>query len=538
MRKKAIGIIILMLMISMGFTAAKTQPSSSFTATLPDETVLQAEIMTRDFDVSYQLFQTLGVHAVIHNTGLVNATNVNWSLSLDKGFILFGEKASGVIPIMFPDQSIIVKIPFVLGWGKTHITITASASNANTTNDTGYGKIRGIKVVILPGNDNAETITLEKIASHLKSPVLLTNAGDGSNRLFVVEKTGTIDIIKNGTPLSTPFLDIKSKLSKLTPFYDERGLLGLTFHPDYQTNGRFFVFYSAPTSTSGMDHKDVIAEYHVSVNPDIADPTSEIILLTIDHPKFNHNAGALAFGPDGYLYIATGDGGGEGDPHGLIGFGQDINSSLGKILRIDVDHGSPYAIPPDNPYVNRPGNDEIYAIGFRNPWRMSFDTETGKLFVADVGQDKWEEIDIVEKGNNYGWRIMEGNHLYDPSVAEILNININDLTPPINDYSHYIGHCIIGGYMYRGTASPSLIGKYIFADWSDTFFQARGKLFYLEQTGLNTWKRMEFFLQSDKPINKYIPAMGQDESGEVYVITERVPGSTIPTGEIWHIVGV
>lgn len=535
MKKKLIGIVIVTLMISIGFAAAKIQPTNSITAKTGDKTVLQTEIMTRDFDVSYQLFQTLGVHAVIHNVGLVDAVNVHWSITLDKGFILFGKKTSGDISVMFPDQSIIVKIPFVIGWGKTHVTIAVSASNANTTNDTGYGNMRGIKVIILPGNDNADTIKLEKIADGLKSPVLLTNAGDESNRMFIVEKTGRIDIIKNGTLLRIPFLDIKSKLSKLIPFYDERGLLGLAFHPEYQMNGRFFVFYSAPTMTPGMDHKDVIAEYHVSANPDVADPASEIILLTIDHPEFNHNAGALAFGSDGYLYISTGDGGGEGDPHG---FGQDINSLLGKVLRIDVDHGSPYGIPADNPYVNRIGNDEIYAVGLRNPWRMSFDTGTGQLFVADVGQDKWEEIDIVEKGQNYGWRIMEGNHLYDPALAEQLHININDLTPPINDYSHYIGHCIIGGYVYRGMQSLSLIGRYIFADWSDTFFQARGKIFYLEQTGSNTWKRMEFFLQNDTPLNLYIPALGQDESGEVYIITEKVPGSTIPTGEIWHIVGV
>jgi len=535
MRKKLVGIVMVMLMITIGFATAEKHPTNSTTTNTAEETTLQTEIMTRDFDVSYQLFQTLGVHAVIHNVGLVDATNVHWIITLDKGFILLGKQASGDIPTMFPDQSIIVKIPFVIGWGTTHITVTVSASNANATNDTGNGNIKGLKVMILPGNDNAVTVRLEKIAGGLKSPVLLTNAGDGSNRMFIVEKTGQIDIIKNGALLNTPFLDIKSKLSKLIPFYDERGLLGLAFHPEYQTNGRFFVFYSAPTTTPGMDHKDVVAEYHVSANPEVADPASETILLTIDHPAFNHNAGSLAFGPDGYLYISTGDGGGEGDPHGT---GQDINTSLGKILRIDVNHGSPYSIPSDNPYVGVPGNDEIYAIGFRNPWRMSFDTGTGKLFVADVGQDKWEEIDIVEKGQNYGWRIMEGNHLFDPALAEQLHINISDLTPPINDYSHYIGHCVIGGYVYRGAQSPSLTGKYIFADWSDTFFQARAKLFYLEQIGPAAWKKMEFFMQNDKPINLYIPAMGQDQSGEVYVITEKMPGSVIPTGEVWHIIGV
>jgi hypothetical protein len=163
---------------------------------------------------------------------------------------------------------------------------------------------------------------------------------------------------------------------------------------------------------------------------------------------------------------------------------------------------------------------------------------TGKLFAADVGQDKWEEVDIVEKGQNYGWSIMEGNHLYNPALAQQLHINLSDLTPPIMDYSHYIGHCIIGGYVYRGNESPSLSGKYIFSDWSDTYFQPRGKLFYLEQTGPATWKRMEFFLQNDKPINQYIPAMGQDENGELYLLTTKTPGSLLPSGDVWHIIGV
>jgi glucose/arabinose dehydrogenase len=269
-----------------------------------------------------------------------------------------------------------------------------------------------------------------------------------------------------------------------------------------------------------------------------ADPTSEKILLRIDAPGPNHNAGQLAFGPDAMLYIGVGDGGGEGDQHGLIGNGQDINTTLGKILRIDVDHGDPYAIPADNPFASGNGTKEIFAYGFRNPFRFSFDNVTGRLFAADVGQDKWEEIDIVENGKNYGWRIMEGNHLYDPALAQTMHMNLSSLTSPIYDYSHYVGHCIIGGYVYRGSQSPSLQGKYIYADFSDTFFLGRGKIFYLQEANPNTWTHMEFKLQSDKPLNHYIQAIGQDDAGELYLLTQHIPGSLVKTGEVWHIIGV
>ena len=539
MRKKLVGIVIVTLVITMGFAVAETHPTTSTVANTADETTLQIEIMNRDFDVAYHLFQLFGVHAVIHNKGLVNATAVHWSINLNGGLILFGRKASGNIPVMFPDQSIIVSIPFVIGFGTTKVTATVNASNANTTTEIKQGKMKVLTVLILPGTDGALTIRLDKIASGLKSPLLLTHADDGSHRLFVVEQTGQIRIIKNGTLLATPFLDVSSKMIKISPVYDERGLLGLTFHPDYVHNGRFFVYYSAPPTTSGVNHENIIAEYKVDpLNSDKADPTTEKILLSIDVPEANHNAGQLAFGPDGMLYIGVGDGGGEGDQHGPIGNGQNINTSLGKILRIDVDHGSPYAIPPDNPFVGVDGNDEIYAYGFRNPFRFSFDNVTGWLYAADVGQDKWEEIDIVENGKNYGWRIMEGDHLYDPVLADTLHINLSMLTPPIYDYSHYVGHCIIGGYVYRGAQSPALQGKYIYADFSDTFFQGRGKIFYLQETSPNTWINNEFKLQPDKTLNHYIQAIGQDEAGELYVLTQHIPGSLIKTGEVWHIVGV
>jgi glucose/arabinose dehydrogenase len=366
----------------------------------------------------------------------------------------------------------------------------------------------------------------------------MTNAGDGSNRLFVGEQTGTIFIIENGILLSTPFLDLSEKIVNVNRIYDERGLLGLVFHPEYEDNGRLFVYYSAPKSSTGIDHESIVAEYHVSADPNRADPSSEQVLFRVDQPEANHNGGQLAFGPDGFLYIGLGDGGGAGDQHGTIGNGQDINTTLGKILRIDVDSSSPYAIPSDNPYVGENGLDEIYALGFRNPYKFSFDRGTGRLFVADVGQDVWEEIDIVENGGNYGWRILEGNHPYDLALAELLGINISALQPPVRDYSHNIGRSIIGGYVYQGTQYPDLVGKYVFGDWSTDFVKPDGRLYYLDEIQPNEWKRFEFKLDTDKPLKRFILGFGEAENGELYVLTTKIMGSLFPSGEVWHIGGL
>jgi glucose/arabinose dehydrogenase len=538
MKNKLASLVIITLFITIGFAAAEQTNTAPTKLTTATDTNLQIEIMNNDFDVSYRIGQVIGVHAVIHNKGLVNATNVHWSITLNGGLVLLGKKASGNIPIMFPDQSTIVTIPLVIGFGTTTITAIANASNANLTSEIKQGKIQAVRVVILPGDQGAVTIRLDKIVGGLESPLLLTNAHDGSNRMFVLQKAGKILIIKNGQLIPTPFLDLSSKMVKVSSVYDERGLLGLAFHPNYAQNGRFYVYYCAPPTSQGVDHENVIAEYQMNpLNPDTANLTSEHVLLSIDAPQANHVGGQLAFGPDGMLYIGVGDGGGEGDQHGPIGNGQNTSVLLGKILRIDVDHGTPYAIPSDNPFASGGGASEIYAYGFRNPYRFSFDNVTGRLFAADVGQDKWEEIDLVENGQNYGWRIMEGNHLYDPALAETLHINISSLTPPIYDYSHYIGHAIIGGYVYRGAQSPMLKGKYVFADWSDTNFLGRGKIFYLHEASPNNWTKLEFKLQPDKPLNLYIQAIGQDEAGELYLLTNHNTG-TSKRGEVWHIVGV
>ncbi|MGH9204833.1 MAG: PQQ-dependent sugar dehydrogenase, partial [Vicinamibacterales bacterium] len=286
----------------------------------------------------------------------------------------------------------------------------------------------------------------------------LAHTGDGSGRLFVVEQRGRIYVIENGRRLETPFLDLTSLVSA-TGY--ERGLLSIAFHSDYASNGLFFVDY-----TRQSDGATVIARYHVSDDPNVADSDSGEILLTIDQPEANHNGGLVKFGPDGYLYIGMGDGGGAGDRHGTIGNGQDPNALLGKMLRIDVNGGEPYAIPPSNPFANgtnaRP---EIWATGMRNPWRFSFDRTTGDLFIADVGQSAYEEINFQPAsssgGENYGWRIMEGAHCFNPGSG----CDQSGLTLPVAEYGRQGGCSVTGGYVYRGSALPEWQGVYFYADF-------------------------------------------------------------------------
>jgi len=373
----------------------------------------------------------------------------------------------------------------------------------------------------------AYSVSLKIIADGLEGPIGMATANDGSNRLFVIEQEGKIRVIKNGKLQAQPFLDITSIVDHGSGFYSEKGLLGLAFHPQYKTNGKIYMYYSAPTSAKGMDNKSVIAEYTVSTsNADVANTTGRI-LLEIQEPEFNHNGGQLAFGNDGYLYIGVGDGGGAGDKHGTSGNGQNLQTLLGKILRIDVDHHdatSAYKIPPDNPFINVQAKPEIFAYGLRNPWRFSFDKKTGKLFCGDVGQDAWEEVDVIEKGKNYGWRMMEGNHCYNPSS----NCNTTGLTMPIAEYDHSEGKSVIGGYVYRGTKSADMEGKYIFGDWTGKFFMLT------QQPSTLEWNRYQLTLK-DFSGDFYINSFGEDESGELYVMGQSSVGPK-KAGKVYQVI--
>lgn len=333
---------------------------------------------------------------------------------------------------------------------------------------------------------------LQSIVSGLSSPLDLQVPPDGSDRLFIVEQEGVIRVVQSGVLVATPFLDIRSRVTS----GGERGMLGLAFHPSYLSNRRFFLSY-----TGTPDGHSVIAEYQTSAaDPNTADPTEQV-LLTVDQPFPNHNGGQIQFGLDGYLYIGFGDGGSGGDP---FGNGQNLGTLLGKILRIDVGSAGLYSVPPDNPFVGQAGaREEIWAFGLRNPWRFSFDSTTGRLFVADVGQDSFEEVDLVTKGGNYGWNVMEGTHCYQPASG----CDTTGLELPIVDYSHSEGSSVTGGHVYRGTLIPELRGLYVFGDF------ITGRIWTLNETSPGAWTRA---LLLDTNLN--ISSFGLDPAGELLVV--------------------
>ncbi len=400
------------------------------------------------------------------------------------------------------------------------------------------------------------TVDLDPIVTTgLNAPVFITGCGDGSGRLFVVDQAGLIWIIDNGTLLPTPFLDLRNVIVTLSAGFDERGALGLAFHPDYATNGRFFVRYSAPRTgqmgepcfgTSRGCHAEVLAEFTVSANPNIANPSGTVI-FSIDEPEFNHNGGQVMFGPDGFLYFALGDGGGANDglhlptlPHGPIGNGQNIETALGSMLRIDVDGAAPYEVPPTNPFVNAVGLDEIWAYGFRNPYRFSFDDGPGgdgALWLADVGQVRLEEINIVTRGGNYGWVIKEGTTCFDPFNPSVPppTCNTVGLIDPIAEYGRTDGIAVIGGFVYRGDDIPEMNGLYVFGDWSLTFGQPQGNLYYIDPAFPSVIREFRIS-ENNVPLGRYLLGVGRGDDGEIYLGVARSGGPLSGTGEVLKIV--
>jgi glucose/arabinose dehydrogenase len=357
-----------------------------------------------------------------------------------------------------------------------------------------------------PFDPDAVELSLEVVADGFIHPLAVVDPGDDSGRLFVVEQDGAIKILRDGRVSPEPFLD----LTDLTEASGEQGLLGLAFHPRYETTGRLFVNY---TDVGG---DTVVAEYHVSDDdPDRADGSPARVLLRIDQPFPNHNGGAVVFGPDGYLYIGTGDGGSGGDPHGN---GQRLDTLLGKILRVDVDRRGPqtaYSIPSDNPFVDRSdARPEIWAYGLRNPWRFTFDRVAGMLWIGDVGQGDLEEIDrapAASPGLNYGWNVMEGSACFEPPDG----CNGEGLVLPITEYTHDDGCSVTGGFVYRGDRFPALHGGYLFGDFcSGTIWAinagARGPVAPAE------------ILQTDHAISSF----GEDEAGELY-LTDLSSGTVL-----------
>ncbi len=346
-----------------------------------------------------------------------------------------------------------------------------------------------------PGDPGSVQLAVEVVAGGLSSPVYLT-APAGDPRLFVVEQAGRIRIVKDRQLLGTPFLDISSKVAS----GGERGLLSIAFHPDYASNGFFYTSY---TDNNGDTR---IERYTVTADPDVADPNSAKLILAEPQPAGNHNGGLILFGPDGMLYIGLGDGGGGGDTYGN---GQNLGTRLGALLRVDVDAGDPFVIPTDNPFVNDPNaRGEIWAYGLRNPWRFAFDGADGVLYIADVGQNDWEEVNAVSAtagGLNYGWPIMEAAHCFSPRTG----CNQTGLVMPVIEYDHGDGCSVTGGFVYRGTAIPELRGHYFYSDWCSGFLRS-----FRYSNGSATDQR-------DWAVGSVgrVLSFGVDAAGELYILS-------------------
>ena len=405
-------------------------------------------------------------------------------------------------------------------------------------------------------------IKLEKVVSGMNSPLAMVQP-PGDNRMFIIEQYGRIKILENGQIKASPFLDIRAKLKPQFHDFDERGLLGIAFHPKFQENGKFYVAYSAPLDFQAdlgqmlwYDHSNVVEEYTVSSkDKNTADPSSARRIMVHSWPQFNHNGHWIGFGPDGKLYVSLGDGGYANDwgiGHNVtIGNGQDLSTNLGKILRVDVDtrsDGKPYGIPSDNPFVGRrDANPEIWAFGVRNPWRCSFDMGSGaaELYCGDVQQNSYETIKLVGKGQNMGWRRVEGMMRcfdYTKPDDHPANCDKAGITPAIIEYNNCTakpngckGISVTGGYVYRG-ANAAWKGKYIFGDWSKSFGEMDGQIFVGTKGGDGKWA-MEVAEVTNMPGKlPYVLAFAQDNAGDVYVLTSITTGPNGSLDTIYKVV--
>lgn len=419
------------------------------------------------------------------------------------------------------------------------------------------------------------TVALEEVASGFAHPMAVVPE-PGSDRLFIVDQAGTVKILDGeGTLIEEPFIDLSGTLVQLEQSYDERGLLGFAFHPEYTDNGKVYVYYSVPAEGDELqeyNHVSVLSEFSLGEGGrDTVDIESEQVVLRIPEPQMNHNAGSLQFGPDGYLYVPLGDGGGAND----IGFGhvddwyetndggnaQNIEENLlGKIIRIDVDNRSPqdygeYGIPEDNPFVGADGRDEIWAYGLRNPYHISFDTGgEERLFAVDAGQELWEEVNIIERGANYGWNVKEGAHCFTPDQLLSENGDCpeqdgygNALTDPAiefpntkNPQADGLGLVVVGGQVYRGEALPQLDGAYIFGVWTSAHDTPAGKLYAGVENRDGSWELREVTVDGREGGNlgEYLLALGRDESGEVYALTAMENGPVGESGKVYRISAV
>ncbi|NEU58622.1 PQQ-dependent sugar dehydrogenase [Halorussus sp. MSC15.2] len=401
-----------------------------------------------------------------------------------------------------------------------------------------------------PISSQSPEIGLRKVAEGSFAPTDFAVAPGETTRKYVLDQPGVVRVLKDGDLRDEPFLDIRDRVVELYYGHDERGLLGIAFHPDYDQNRKFYVRYSAPPqerTPEGWNHTGMLSEFRATENGERADAESERLVMRMPHPGAHHNAGQIAFGPDGYLYVGMGDGGNTGDTgkgHVEGGNGQDITESgMGSIMRIDVDGQegtNPYAIPDDNPLVGEDGIDELYAWGLRNPWRLSFDSE-GRLFVADVGEHLFEWVNLVEKGKNYGWNVKEGSHCFDPENqwrpaddCPDVNDRGEELVDPIVEYPHiegvtevgaFVGSAVTGGYVYEGDDLPELQGSYVFGDLSKKYDAPRARLFAATASddGSDRWELQSVDIEGLEAnvLDGYLFTLGRDHDGELYVLTSR-----------------